>query len=276
MSLQRKIDRVLVALDSSPQGLGALEVAAELAARHDAQLIGVYVEDIDVLRMAALPFAREYSRLSAGGRELDSSAMARAMRGQATRLRQAVAAAAEKAHVRWTFRSQRGRVSAELIAASKEADIVIVGRASGPSARRERLGSTARALASGSPRTVVLLQRGTPFGRPVLVTYDGKASADRALATAAAMALEGEEGLVVVVPAEGSSALTERASTKLRGWNIEARYVTVPRISLSALLTVLHDKSCRMLVLNSDSALFEGGSVGPVLEKIECPVVVAR
>jgi len=48
MTLENKanaLNRIIVALDSSPASMAALEVAADLAARNNAELIGVFVED---------------------------------------------------------------------------------------------------------------------------------------------------------------------------------------------------------------------------------------
>ena len=66
------IRRILVALDASRHSLAALEAAAELAARLKAELVGLFVEDIDLLRLAGLPFAREIRYPSAIIQQLDS------------------------------------------------------------------------------------------------------------------------------------------------------------------------------------------------------------
>jgi nucleotide-binding universal stress UspA family protein len=54
-----RIKRIVIAIDASPTSLAALEATAELAARWDAEILGVFVEDTDLLRMATLPFAGE-------------------------------------------------------------------------------------------------------------------------------------------------------------------------------------------------------------------------
>ncbi|PKN22384.1 MAG: hypothetical protein CVU64_24985, partial [Deltaproteobacteria bacterium HGW-Deltaproteobacteria-21] len=53
------IRRILVAMDPSYRSVGALDVAAELAARLGAELSAVFVEDVDLLHLAELPFAME-------------------------------------------------------------------------------------------------------------------------------------------------------------------------------------------------------------------------
>ena len=56
--------RILVALDASPRSLAALSTAGALAAELDAELSGLFVEDINLQRLLALPFAREFCLLS--------------------------------------------------------------------------------------------------------------------------------------------------------------------------------------------------------------------
>ena len=52
-------NRILVALDASPQSEAALRAAAELAALLEAELEGLFVEDINLLHLCGLPFGRE-------------------------------------------------------------------------------------------------------------------------------------------------------------------------------------------------------------------------
>jgi nucleotide-binding universal stress UspA family protein len=51
--------RILVALDASVNSLAAIEQAATLAANLEAEQLGLFVEDINLLRIATLPFARQ-------------------------------------------------------------------------------------------------------------------------------------------------------------------------------------------------------------------------
>ncbi|MFW5810637.1 MAG: universal stress protein, partial [Thermodesulfobacteriota bacterium] len=68
MTEQHTIRRILVALDASPASLEGLKTAAELAERLNAELYGLFVEDIDLLRAVELPFVTEIGYLSMIGR----------------------------------------------------------------------------------------------------------------------------------------------------------------------------------------------------------------
>ena len=47
--------RILVAVDASPHSLAALDAALRLAADLEAEIIGLFVEDINLLRLAGMP-----------------------------------------------------------------------------------------------------------------------------------------------------------------------------------------------------------------------------
>ncbi|MGD9028912.1 MAG: universal stress protein, partial [Anaerolineae bacterium] len=53
------IRRILIALDASSHSIAALRAAARLASSLEAELHGLFVEDINLLRAAGLPMARE-------------------------------------------------------------------------------------------------------------------------------------------------------------------------------------------------------------------------
>lgn len=117
--------RIVVGLDAGPRDRTTLEAAAQLAARMQAELVGLFVEDIDLLHLAGLPFAREVGYPSAALRPLDVAAMERALRATAQEVQRTLAAIAGRAPLSWSFRIARGAVMTELRAAAAEGDIVV-------------------------------------------------------------------------------------------------------------------------------------------------------
>ena len=78
------IRRILVALDGSYHSLAALEAAAELAASLEAELHGLFVEDVNLLRVAGSPVAREVCYPFSRTTRPNQRTMERQLRAQAT------------------------------------------------------------------------------------------------------------------------------------------------------------------------------------------------
>ncbi len=271
---ERAPGRVLVALDASRASLDALSAAAALAARLGADLEGLFVEDLNLLRAAGFPFASQLSFPSGVRYPLDRPAIEVDLRAIAAAARVAIAAAAQQLHIAWSFRVARGQVSIELLEAASKADVLVLGRTS------HRLGAapgeTARAAAARAPSSVLLVGRGTRIARPLLVAYDGSPMADRALDVAAR--LDGSAGpLTVLVAAstpEQAERLTERARRRLERqglgkvqWIAAARREDLVRAART---------SGALLVLGVASSEPGDGGLGTLLDEIESPLLFVR
>jgi len=121
--------RILVRLEAAPPARVTMEAAAGIAAHLEAELVGLFVEEIELLHWAALPFTREVGLASARSRPLDVKAMERTLRSLANESREALAEVAARTSLRWSFKVARGSMP-ELLAAAAEADL-LVARAAG-------------------------------------------------------------------------------------------------------------------------------------------------
>ncbi len=105
----------------------ALEAAAELGRRLRTRLVGLYIEDLQLLRAAELPFVREIGSASGVARSLDRHDLEQEFQVQARRAQQALATAAEGAQLEWEFQVRRGPVVSELLASASAADLITLG-----------------------------------------------------------------------------------------------------------------------------------------------------
>jgi nucleotide-binding universal stress UspA family protein len=192
---EKAIRRILLAIDASPHSLAALNAAAELAAQLDAELVGVFVEDINLLRLADLSFAKQVGFHSASAREFSRNQIEQELRAQANRAKRALAIASQKVRVRSTFKVVRGVIANELLQAAVDADLVIVGKASWT--RRRSLGSTTRTIIAQSRCQTLIIQQGTRLGMVVGLIYDGTDVSRKALETAGGL-LKRRSGFLTV------------------------------------------------------------------------------
>lgn len=271
------IRRILVALDASPHSLSALEAAAQLAAAFRAELLGLFVEDVNLLRLAELPFAREVGLFSGTLRRVDGRRVERQLRTRAGRARQALATIAERAQVRWSFQTTSGQIASEVLSAALDVDLVILGKA-GWSGQRH-LGSHARAVLSQVRGPALILQQGVRLGLPVLVLYDGSGFAQKALAAATQLVLGRGGDLVILLLADSSDAaqsLRADVAGFLAERGLEAGYRWLVKADVARLCQVVQAEGGGVLALHRDTLLLAGEALTALLNEVRCPVLVVR
>jgi nucleotide-binding universal stress UspA family protein len=271
------IRRILVALDTSYHSLAALEAAAELAASLQAELQGLFVEDVNLLRAAGSPVAREVQYPFATATRLDPKRMERALRAQAAQARRALATCCKQWKIKWSFRVVRGKVASEVLEAATEADLLSLGKASRPFVDRGRLGSTARAATARAPHSVLLLQRDVDIRSPVVVICDGSPTARRALIIAAALAKKKGgylSTLILASTSENWQRMQSDIADLLRGRKLFVRYRRLADAGVATLIQGLRSERSGMLVLSS--TIMPPETLPTLLDEVECPVLLIR
>ena len=273
------IRRILVALDASTHSLAALQAAAKLAASLHAELIGIFIEDENLLHLAGLPFAHELRSPAAMRQPMSSDAMERQLHLQAAQARHAMEKAAEQENVQWSFRTIRGQVTPSVLSAALDADLVALGRVSRPLHSRSRLGSTARAAFMKTERSVLVMQQGSDLSYPVLVTYDGSAAARQALAAAAKLAHFSGDRLNVLllsVEFEQATPLRDELSAWLDERSLSAEFHWLPEATVAKLVEVVRSAENCVLVLGGDNPLLSAEAIQELLDETDCPVMLVR
>jgi nucleotide-binding universal stress UspA family protein len=275
---QQRVRRILVALDASRNSLDALRAAAGLAARLGAELTGLFVEDVNLLRLAGLPFARQLSVSGGEGRPVERNAVEAELRALAARARESLEAAAAPQHISWSFRVVRGQVAVEVVTAASASDLLVVGWAGHRVAGSPGPGGTARAVATRAPTSVLILTRHGEVERRLLVAFDGSEPSHRALSLAARLEEAGAGTITLLLAAPGREAaerLAEEARLRL-GLAAAPPGRWIGGARLSDLMRAVRDLDA-LLVLGAESALL-GGAEGleRLLDRVACPVLLVR
>lgn len=271
-----ELRRILVALDASAHSLAALEAASRLAAELRAELLGLFVEDVELLQVAALPFTRAMSVQAHGEQLLNPEIMARALRVRAAQARAALAAVAERRHVRWSFRVARGDIIDEVLSEAGRCDLVTLGKTSKAPVHHVRLGGTARTAAARASCSVLLFQEGTHLDWPVVALFDGST---RALAVASEFARSYGTGLVVLIVAQDPRALPRREREAAAWLERRGRAAHVRRVDRATTTEICHAVRAEgggLLVLDREGPLGRSKDLGDMLDELECPVLLLR
>lgn len=274
------IKSIVVALDASPGSLGTIETAVELASRLNAELTGLFVEDIDLLRVTELPFIREVGVIPPFFRHFDIQQLERQFRSQANRMREALASAADRMGVSWSFKVARGAVAPEVLAAGVHADLVILGRAGRSLAGPKYLGSTVRVVILQRKGLTLIMQRQLQMETaPAMVVYDGSALSKKALEAAMSLVQVRDGQLIVFVLAdsnESAGRLQDDARDELHAGGMHAHFHTLINPRLSGLAEVVQAEGNGPLVLPCEKGLVDSADLCSLIHEIQNPVLLVR
>lgn len=271
---RRRPRRVTVLMDASPDALNALEVAAELAARHRAPLLGISVEEPERTRGQAFAFASEVGAVSGAVRRLEPGSIARQRRRGPSLVRNALERAARAAGVDWQLLTARGQVVEAVLELSEPGDLLLLGRVGWSTRVGRRLGSTPLRLARRSPATVYicsatrLRERGC-----TAVLLEETVSAPRLVALAGERAASvGRPLIALVAPSVASSNAGSEQRFETIGMRV--RQCPLPAVNTAELLRALAEEGAVELVVARHGRWLQTTSAERLLRHWRMPLLV--
>jgi nucleotide-binding universal stress UspA family protein len=261
------IRHIVTTVDASETGHRALETAVRLAAVMGAELEGVFVEDINLIRMSGLPFLREVRVWSLAEEAISAPRMQRELRTLARYAERMLAQAAKKMGVPWSFQVWRGRAEATSLSRAFSADILSLGRVSAL--------VSSRAWATARPRT----RQPRETVSSICVLFSDSEQAIRAVTTACFLAKDMDAPLNVILPdiqADKMIALKEKARILLDAHEQPARFVKITGTDIQSLGQAAGLSGISILITEAEHALFQQAGLERCLEALFCPVLLVR
>lgn len=268
------IRRILVAVDAAPSSTGVLETAAQLARAFDAELNGIFVEDINLLRLAGLPFARELTWSTAVELHLDYQRMERALRGHAAHAQQAVVNITTQLKQHASLQIVRGQVIEELLRAAEGVDLFVLGK--GGKIRGARIGVIARQVVQQAHCSVLLVQQNVQHHNAVMTRFSGNPRCEQLLYAAALMARALQKTLQVQIAASSPAdfhRLREQCRQRLGQVPLSVSYRNISGEAAYPNQQVPRDESVGIAVIDAESDSIE---LGTRLAKLECSALLVH
>jgi K+-sensing histidine kinase KdpD len=260
--------RIVVALDTGSLSRAAIEAAARLAIGLRAELEALFVEDVNLRRLAELPFARELGNTSAQPRRFDVAELDRAIGVQAQQVRRALEAAARELPLSWSFEVVRGNLIAVVLERTAAADLLVLGRTRRPAYRGVHSEAVRRRLERRVAR------------HPIVALFDGSPAASNVLEAALALERRAHGNVLLAIPAarpEQFAALRGQAGAILAAQgHASGGYVCLPDAGIATIAAMAKRQHAgAMLIPVADLARAEHEFEG-LVDEIACPVVLVR
>ena len=269
--------RVVVWLDPTAPQENSLPVLASLGAA--AEILGLFVEDINLLELSRLPVAREITFEGPGAKLIEPRNIERQFRAHGNRMQNLFETAVKNIGASHSFQVIRGELCAELLKVSTDCDMLVLShsrRHFGPRLTiRTRLGEI---LESGPP-TLVFVQEQWRTGQRVATLFDGSEQSLTALRIAVSIASSENLDLSVWLP---DLADVERQQLEVRAREVINGSLT--RYSLralraqnvDALVNAASAENIRALVLPGLRSVETRQLIAELLDRVNCSLIVTR
>ncbi len=250
------VRRVLLAINTLEDRSDALEVAAEFAALLKTELSVLLVDDINLLRLAELPFAREMDRTSGALRPLDTARLTGTLESNAAKLRLRLDEESRRHRVTVSTRVVQGHFVAMARESAEAQDILVLSQSGQPYLTRVRV------RAPGLAR------------EPIWTYYDGSAGARRGLSLAMVLTGGTDRETVILSDRNFDNKSIQSEVARLTGdreWVGGCRVLaTTDRAGIE---DTLRSRGCAVLILPRE--LEEGDTEAGALGLIGGPRILA-
>jgi hypothetical protein len=273
------IRRILLALDAVEYNPRLFETATRLAARLDAELRALFVENQNLLRLAALPFAREMRLSSATTHRLQNPDMERALRAQAVRAEQVLSVAADRMKVRWTFHVTRGDIATGVSAELLRTDLVALDLGIGREALLTRASRAVETLVAGAACGALVLFQDSSLQPPFVAVYDGTPASVRGLLLASRLARTDSKQVIVLIAGADEHDRAQRRDEAV-AQIVRSGAVALPRLlstlDPASLANVVRAAHAGTLILPLDSPVLGADAIRSLRQQVECATLLVR
>lgn len=264
--------RLLLALGATG-GRTSVEFSASLAGLLQIPMDTMFIEDEELLAMAALPVAREISRLGVSMAGFDLQRMERELRRQANRLEQLARSCQVASRIECRFQVVRGRTAAELSGALRPGDCLALSRELGPVTGPGGIGRAVQSVLSADWSALLILGENLPIlPGPVTTWYDSGAPSEAALLLAQRLSQARGQPLHVLLPATGATGRELRLQARRLAARAHFSMLSGAADSLPEIGAVRGG----LLVLPAPPLGLTGARLEQLLRRVRTPLLLLR
>lgn len=268
---------ILVALDPAAPGSTSLDLLRDVAIAGDRTLLGLFIEDTELLAHAQSRLATEVV-LSGTARPLDFTRLEGQLNAQSLAIRRIIEREAARLGLPHAFRTLRGQLVGELAIAAANADMLVIELARLATGAPSIWISQLEQLCLADLPNVLYAREGWSAGGTVLAVIDEAADVETSGRAAASLARAGNSSLTVLL-GERSRSHEAEIEAALRRHSRDAM-VRVERFRVGglgahALAYFAQAGNARALVAPAHVTRTDAGLVRELLRLTRCSIMVA-
>lgn len=196
---EHNIKHIALAMDASPLSKIATKEAVKMASRLNAEISAICVEDTNIKKMASHAYVKTVSPFVASSQTFDEEAIKNITRLQISKSRTHLEQEISGLKIPYTFETKTGNVKEEILNASKDADLLIIGWAGwqttnlygtsyvkdSSSFKTIRLGKITKKIINNIDTSTLVIRGEFERNLPIVTAFDGSESSEKTLQTAA-------------------------------------------------------------------------------------------
>ncbi|MDH3418020.1 MAG: hypothetical protein OEQ25_02680 [Gammaproteobacteria bacterium] len=269
---------IIVALDPAAPGSAGLELLRDVAIEQSCKLLGLFIEDTELLAHAQSRLATEVM-LSGAARPLDFTQLERQLNAQSLAIRRIFEREAARLGLPHAFRTLRGQLVGELAIAAADAEMLVIELAQLATGAPSIWASQLEQLCRTDLPNVLYAREGWTTGSTVLAIIDEAADVETSGRAAASLARAGNSSLTVLLGERSQSHEAEvEAALRRHSRDAVVRVERLRAASLGAhtLAFLAQAGNARALVAPAHLTRSNAGLVRELLRLTRCSIMIAR
>ena len=268
---------ILVAIDTSTHSQAALEAAVALAKTMEANIQGLFVHDEIWNRISRLPSTRAVNALTGDVLPLENDTLEDQISILRNRLRRKLEYLSNRKQVKHSWNFLRGNVEDKILEAAENADMITIGL-KGHSARKKKLGSSAKTIIQKADKPVLILKEGLHLGTTLTAVYDASEESQKGIRLALKIARKNNSTLKVLVVDNNPEALEQRNKELekiLDDTNVSVKVELMEGTDLGSFLNSINKQHSGLLIIPKSQPLL-ARALETVLIHINCPLLMVN
>lgn len=268
--------RVLAGFGAIADEAPTIETAMALASALEADITGYFVEDVDLLNLAALPFARAVRPADRSVLDIEHDQMQRQIARAASVCEDLLLTRASGARVRCTFQTKKGGYLTEIARETATRDIVVVNPLNLPHRRRDAVSLLLDSVRQAVGAVILPEHARRGAGGPVVFVAAGPVGGPDGLDLAERIARTMTERTIVLTSndEESADAQSRAAAPDAAGSSVGFR--NVPGNHLQAVAATLEEVRPSFVVVQASSAPLTDPMIDLLLRSGRAPLLLLR